>query len=156
VNLMSYQGIEQICQTHAERLRWARDTLRPLFPLAPENLNRLSPIDLAVFDQFVVRFSKLQDAMGAKLFPAILELTKEQGDLRTFIDKLNRLEKMGVLDSATQWLEFREMRNQFAHDYPTDSAIQVSLLNQAFDMTEELLKVLEQTTAFAKGYLPES
>ncbi|GAA3535883.1 hypothetical protein [Zobellella aerophila] len=56
--------------------------------------------------------------MGAKLLPGILELTKEQGALATFIDKLNRLEKIGALSSAEQWLELREMRNQFAHDYP--------------------------------------
>lgn len=152
---ISYQGIEQVCRTHAERLRWARDTLSPLFPLVPENLSRLSPIDLAVFDQFVVRFSKLQDAMGAKLFPAVLELTKEQGDLRTFIDKLNHLEKMGALDSAEQWLILREMRNQFAHDYPTDPALQSGLLNQAFDMAEDLLQILDQITDFARPYLPK-
>lgn len=156
MNQVSYQGIEQICRLHAERLSWAAETLRPLFPLTENSLTRLSPIDLAVFDQFVVRFSKLQDSMGAKLFPAILELTKEQGSLNTFIDKLNRLEKIGALDSAAQWLEFREMRNQFAHDYPTDGALQASLLNQAFEMTESLLRVLDQTTDFAAAYLPHS
>ncbi|SEG41672.1 Cthe_2314 family HEPN domain-containing protein [Oceanospirillum linum] len=152
---INYRGIEEVCRAHAERLRWARDTLSPLFPLQPENLSRLSPIDLAVFDQFVVRFSKLQDAMGAKLFPAVLELTKEQGELRTFIDKLHQLEKMGALDSAEQWLVFREMRNQFAHDYPTDPNMQSGLLNQAFDMTEILLKTLDQITDFAAPYLPK-
>lgn len=152
---INYQGIEQVCQTHAARLRWAKETLSPLFPLSPENLSRLSPIDLAVFDQFVVRFSKLQDAMGAKLFPAVLELTKEQGELRTFIDKLNHLEKIGALSSAEQWLTFREMRNQFAHDYPTDPTLQSGLLNQAFEMTDTLLEILQQITDFAEPYLPD-
>jgi len=68
----TYAGIRDVCGTHAERLRWAMSTLRNTFPLTPEKLESLSPIDLAVFDQFIVRFSKLQDAMVAKLFPAIL------------------------------------------------------------------------------------
>ena len=96
-------------------------------------------MQLAVCDQFVARFSKLQDAMGAKLFPAILELTKEQGNLTAFIDQLNRLEKIGAIPSSEQWLRLREMRNQFAHDYPEDPQIQSSLLNKALDLAEEML-----------------
>jgi hypothetical protein len=90
--------------------------------------------------------------MGAKLLPAILELTKEQGDLAAFIDKLNRLEKIGAIPSAAQWLKLREMRNQFAHDYPEEPAIQASLLNKAFALAEDLLQVLDYVTAYAERY----
>ena len=93
-------------------------------------------MDLAVCDQFITRFSKLQDTMEMKLFPAVLELTRESGELSAFIDKLNRLEKIGAIGSAQQWLTLREMRNQFAHDYPEDPEIQASLLNRAFDLAE--------------------
>ena len=55
----------------------------------------LAPAEVAYMDQFATRFSKLQDAMGAKLFPQVLDLVGEQGALNTFIDKLNRLEKIG-------------------------------------------------------------
>ncbi|MBE0490213.1 MAG: hypothetical protein IBX53_14155 [Halomonas sp.] len=48
-------------------------------------------------DQFIMRFSKLQNAIGAKLLPSVLELTKEPGDYPAFIDKLNRLEKIGAI-----------------------------------------------------------
>ena len=75
-------------------------------------------MEIAVLDQFSTRFGKLQDAMGAKLFPAVLELTKEQGELKAFIDKLNRLEKIGAIQSADDWLLLREVRNTFSHDYP--------------------------------------
>ncbi|MCL7931564.1 hypothetical protein [Halomonas llamarensis] len=85
---LSYLGSEEVCVRHAERLKWATETLKPLFPLDEKKIEYVSAIDLAVMDQFVVRFSKLQDAMGGKLFPAVLELTKEPGELRTFIDKL--------------------------------------------------------------------
>ena len=128
-------------------------TLKEQQPLTPEKLATLSPMQLAVCDQFIARFSKLQDTMGAKLLPAILELTKEQGDLTAFIDKLNRLEKIGAIPSAAQWLKLREMRNQFAHDYPEDPEIQSSLLNKALDLAEEMLQTLDHATRYAEKYL---
>lgn len=125
----------------------------PLLPFTEDKIQQLTDEDLAVLDQFIVRFSKLQDAMGAKLFPTVLELTYEQGQLSTFIDKLNRLEKIGAIDSASYWLELREMRNLFAHDYPNDAAVQASILNKAFDMAKGLLGILVQVIEFAARYL---
>jgi len=115
-------------------------------------MSQLTDIELAIFDQFISRFSKLQDVMGAKLLPAVIELTHEEGDLNTFIDKLNRLEKIGALSSVDQWLKLREMRNQFAHDYPDDPEIQASLLNKAFDMAKYLLSSLDHVVRFSFKY----
>lgn len=143
----------EVCTLHAERLRWAMGKLSPLLPFTEDKIQQLTDEDLAVLDQFIVRFSKLQDAMGAKLFPTVLELTYEQGQLSTFIDKLNRLEKIGAIDSASYWLELREMRNLFAHDYPNDAAVQASILNKAFDMAKGLLGILVQVIEFAARYL---
>ena len=81
--------------------------------------------------------------MGTKLMPAILELAQEPGELTAFIDKLNRLEKIGAIASAEAWLQTREMRNQFAHDYPDDPEIQASLFNKAFDIADEMLQILD-------------
>lgn len=152
MNKAVFQGIVDICQTHAERLRWSMQHLADKKPFTAADLSALTAIELAVFDQFIVRFSKLQDSMGAKLLPAVLELTHEEGELNTFIDKLNRLEKIGALVSVEQWLRLREMRNQFAHDYPDDPVIQSVLLNKAFDMAEQLLLCLEHVTRFAAKY----
>ncbi len=148
-----YQGTLEVCQIHADRLSWAMNELKPSMPISPDELENLSPLKLAIFDQFVVRFSKLQDAMGARLLPAVLELTQEQGDLNAFIDKLNRLEKVGAIESVDEWLELREMRNQFAHDYPQDAEIQASLLNRAFVLSERILTILHQVNLFAERYL---
>lgn len=152
MNKAVFDGIVDVCQMHAERLRWAMVQLAKKKPLTAKALQQLTDIELAVFDQFIVRFSKLQDAMGAKLLPAVIELTHEEGELTTFIDKLNRLEKIGALNSVEQWLKLREMRNQFAHDYPNDPEIQASLLNKAFDLAAQLLATLDQVIVFAAKY----
>ncbi|MDP5460144.1 hypothetical protein [Alishewanella sp. SMS8] len=136
MNKAIFQGIIEVCIVHAERLRWSMRYLAEKAPFTADSLAQLTDIELAIFDQFIVRFSKLQDAMGAKLLPAIIDLTHEEGELNTFIDKLNRLEKIGALDSVEQWLKLREMHNQFAHDYPDDPEIQAALLNKAFGIAE--------------------
>jgi len=64
------------------------------------------------------RFGKLQDIIGSKIFPLILNLLEE--DAVAFIDKLNKLEKLGYIEDANWWIELREIRNKIAHYYPDD------------------------------------
>ena len=148
----SYSGILNVCTRHAERMEWAMQMMSDRLPLTPDKLSALSDMDLAILDQFSTRFSKLQDAMGDKLFPAVLELTKEPGELLTFVDKLNRLEKIGAIESAEQWLLLREMRNQFSHDYPDDPEIQAAILNKAFELAKNLLSIFSKVKVFAAPY----
>ena len=149
----SYQAALGISKRHADRMAWAMAELQPGFPLTAAKLSALNGMELAVLDQFSTRFAKLQDAMGTKLFPAVLELTKEQGSLSAFVDKLNRLEKIGAIPSAEQWLILREMRNEFSHDYPDDPAIQSAILNKAYSLANDLLGVLSWVEKFAADFL---
>ena len=148
----NYEAALGVCKRHADRLAWAMANLRSKFPLTAEGMRELDDTELAVLDQFSTRFAKLQDAMGVNLFPAVLELTKEQGSLAAFLDKLNRLEKIGAIPSADRWLLLREMRNEFAHDYPDDPAIQSAMLNKAYNLANDLLAVLGRIELFAKNY----
>ena len=95
-----YISTLNICKRHAERLLWATTQLSHYFPLTESQLIDLTEEKLAILDQFVLRFTKLQDLMGTKLFPSVLEVTKESGHLATFLDKLNRLEKIGAISSV--------------------------------------------------------
>jgi len=140
------------CETHARRMQWAKHALQSAFPLEANKLQALDEATIAIVDQFVSRFAKLQDAMGAKLLPMVLELTKEQGDLDAYLDKLNRLEKIGALPSVDEWLALREMRNAFAHDYPEDSELQAAILNRAFVAADRLLEILQHVQKFAARY----
>ena len=141
---VAYQSSLEVCKRHADRMAWAMSQLSDKFPLTADTMKALSNTELAVLDQFSTRFAKLQDAMGAKLFPAVLELTKEQGELTAFIDKLNKLEKIGAIESADQWLQLREMRNEFSQDYPDDPALQSAIINKAYKLASELLAVLSK------------
>ena len=145
--------ILKICHRHADRLQWAMQQLQHHLPFTKDTLQQLSDVELAILDQFSTRFGKLQDLMGAQLFPAVLELTKEQGDLKAFIDKLYRLEKIGAIESADEWLLMREIRNALSHDYPDDPELQAELLNKAFELAAQLLEILKKISAFITPYL---
>lgn len=136
-------------------MQWAKQALAPVFPLNAARLRELADAQVAIIDQFTGRFAKLQDAMGAKLLPMVLELTKEQGDLEAYLDKLNRLEKIGALPSVDEWLELREMRNAFAHDYPEDSELQAAILNRAFVAADRLIEILHHVKKFGVRYVDE-
>ena len=150
---MDYRQAREVCETHAARLRWAMDALSNHCPWSADDIGTLDPQERAICDQFVLRFSKLQDAMGTKLMPAVLELAQEPGELTAFVDKLNRLEKIGAIPSAEAWLQTLEMRNQFAHDYPDDPEIQASLFNKAFDLADEMLGLLVALDQFCARLL---
>ena len=115
-NSTLYKAAEEQCDLHAERLRWAMENIGALGKLTPAILAGLNPVQLAILDQFIVRFSKLQDQMGTRLLPLVLELTQEQGNLTAFIDKLNRLEKIGAIESAQQWLQLRNLEQRVRPD----------------------------------------
>ena len=70
-----------------------------------------------------------------------------------YLDKLNRLEKIGALPSVEEWLELREMRNAFAHDYPENSELQAAILNQAFSAATRLVNILHHVKKYAQPYL---
>ncbi len=147
------QEILKICDRHAERLNWAMQQLQAHLPFTEQSLATLEDMEIAILDQFSTRFGKLQDLMGAKLFPAVLELTKEPGELKAFIDKLYRLEKIGAIASADDWLLIREIRNSFSHDYPDDLELQAAMLNKCYELAAQLLIVLAGIKSFIQLYL---
>jgi hypothetical protein len=140
------------CDRHADRLNWSMTQLQNRMPFTEYTLKHLNDFELALLDQFSTRFGKLQDLMGAKLFPTVLEITKEPGELKAFIDKLYRLEKIGAIASADDWLLMREARNSFSHDYPDDQELQAALLNKLFELVTQLLAVLSGIKTFIKPY----
>lgn len=66
-------------------------------------------------EAFASRFSRMQDTMAGKLFPLFLLAQAETPG--TQLETLNRMEKLGLLDSVEHWLEARELRNRLVHEY---------------------------------------
>lgn len=104
-------------QIHQQRLNDAYCKITSWGNLTKELYFTLSVEQIALTDQYVYRFAKLQDLMGDKLFKLILEFIEESTEKLAFIDILNRLEKLEIIESANIWLNLRLDRNRIAHDY---------------------------------------
>jgi hypothetical protein len=140
----------QECQLHQQRLHAAWQELMQSQCLQADSLTESQ---VRVADQMVYRFGRLQDAMGTRLLPALLQIMQEWQDEQPWIDKLNRAEKLGLLPSAEAWMLLRELRNQTAHEYPLQpDVVQLNLrrLAQHVPQLEAALQLM-QTHARQRG-----
>lgn len=58
------------------------------------------------------------------------------------IDRLNRLEQIGWLPLADEWLELRRIRNEFAHDHPENPELHLVRLRQAMAAGQRMMEIL--------------
>lgn len=127
-----------ICDLHHQRMMFAFESLEKYFPLTEFKLSQVSPIELALFDQLIYRFSKLQDSMGTRLFKQLLELLEEDVVGLPFLDILYKMEKLNLLESAKVWITLRQTRNTVSHEYPFYTEILIEELNL---LPEEVAKL---------------
>lgn len=113
----------------------------------------LTEEEIRTLDQLVFRFGKLQDAIGTRLLPAMLQLVQEWQEGEPFLDKLNRAEKLGMLSSVEQWLWLRELRNQTAHEYPDNPAVMIENLRRLVAHVPALVAVYQHLAAVANARL---
>lgn len=90
-------------------------------------------------DAFVSRFSRLQDTLGDKLIPALLQYAGEPH--RTVIENLDRAEKLGWIASADGWMQIRKLRNQMIHEYVEDATLLADALNTGHEAVPVLIDV---------------
>ena len=132
-------------------MQHALRALEPHLPVLGRDLTKLDDEQVQDWDQFILRFTKLQDALGAQLYPALLAYLQEPYEDRPMLDKLNRLEKMGYLVSVEQWQSLRAIRNRLTHDYPTDDVLKAAYLNDAVDSVKLLKDLLARVADVIPG-----
>jgi len=126
------------CDMHLKRMNFAKNKVN--FPLKYKTYDSLGLEDFSYLDQFVFRFSKLQDTIGTKIFPLILEILGEEVKKLSFIDRLNRLEELEFIN-AEKWIELREIRNSATHEYFSNMYMIVDNLNAIYEASNELEKI---------------
>ena len=131
ISLLRLQGAWRECERNIYHLCCALTLLDAILPMTGDGYQHLTDAQVQSLDQFILRFTKLQDAMGNRLFPAILHYLQEQYEDRPMLDKIHRLEKLGYLHNAEGWQNIRNIRNKFAHDYPEDWDRNAALINLA-------------------------
>lgn len=137
-----------LCNLHSERMSFALEKIKIHFPLNREKYLLLQPEELSFLDQLIFRFSKLQDSMGGRLFPAVLEYLGEEIKEIPFIDRLIKLEELNVIPDADEWMVLRETRNLVTHEYPFIADEVIEGLNLLYKHCELIFSVLNQVINF--------
>jgi hypothetical protein len=130
------------CNQHKKRLLSSKNRLSDFIPFNTDSYNNLDEVEISTIDQMIFRFSKLQDTLGDKIFPSILELNAENVKKMTFIDRLNRLEELELL-YKDDWMSLRKDRNEIAHEYSFNQEEVVDSINLIFNRVDDLLKIYD-------------
>jgi len=80
--------------------------------------NSLRVEERAILEASLKRFASLQDYLGSKIFPLLLELAGISSSKMSEV--LFYIEKEEIIDSFENWVELREIRNNLEHDYPDE------------------------------------
>ncbi len=143
IEIIRWESAVAECRAHQKRLSKAAQKIEIRLPFEPDDIEGMSDDDCAWLDQYLYRFTKLQDAMGERLFSASLLMLSEDFSRKPFVDMLNRLEALRLIPSRQWWELQREMRNQIAHEYPDRRLEQCAAINAICGESEELLRVLD-------------
>lgn len=139
----------------AKEIRYLQQTDGRLFdvPLDVSKVKELEQnLELAErVDAFVSRFGRLQDTVGDKLLPVVLDALGEKRG--AMIDNLNRAEQLGLIGSAEQWMALRDLRNRMVHEYIEDAKQLVDALNKGHQhvagLTSDASRILDEIQARA-------
>jgi hypothetical protein len=74
-------------------------------------------------DALTSKFARVSDIFTQKVLKSLVLLTRE--DAPTFVDRMNLCEKLGIISSATDLIEIRDLRNQIAHEYLTENLTEI-------------------------------
>ncbi|MCF6266933.1 MAG: nucleotidyltransferase domain-containing protein [Desulfuromusa sp.] len=124
------------CDKHLQRIEEAYADIGPLLPLSVEQYKNLSKDEVQDIDQYLFRFAKLQDTLGDKLFRLILKEYEPSEELFPFIDMLNKLEKLGFINSAKEWMNLRKIRNEISHQYDDEPEEMTQAINNILNQKE--------------------
>lgn len=148
-------AIMRECTAHRQRMEWAANELCAHFPLTENTLKNLSPQLLAILDQFLYRFTKLQDALGVRLISLTADFIRGDRAPHPFIDNLNLLARHNLLASADDWLDLRDLRNRLTHEYLDDVAQTATTLNTLMNDWQKLTAIYDNLRNFWQARLPE-
>lgn len=103
-----------------------------------------------IVNSFLFNYLKIQDKIGSKLFRLALQQWREidSADM-TMLDILNRLERLGIIESVEAWDKLREIRNALTHEYPEDTQLRIENIQLALRGYQQLVDIiakLEQRT----------
>ena len=131
-------------EKHFKRFFSACKKLENSFPFDEKTLEDDDTVEH--LDQMTWRFVKIQDSIGRRFIPYIIEYSYDSIDGLNFRDMLNKLEKLELLTSK-EWNEFRILRNDITHIYPDDDKL-LETLNEIYIRKDDLFKIYDNLKSY--------
>ena len=81
------------------------------------------PTGIDRLESFGAKFARMQDTVVDKLIPVLLQAAGES--VFAAIDNLGKMERLGLVESADDWIAMRRLHNRLVHEYiehPADLA----------------------------------
>jgi hypothetical protein len=135
-----------------EKYSLLRNNHHPFFHILQNNmLEKLEDFEtIKTIDAFVYRFLKLQDYMGQKLFKNFLTSLGEDCDNLSFLDILDKLEKLNIIPSTDEWIQIRKLRNKLTHEYPDNISLVKDEIILAIEKIRNFEEVLRSISSYVK------
>lgn len=112
---------------------------------------KYSEKELVEYEAFASRFARTSDIFIQKILRLIDELDAEtQVPPPTPMDRMNRAEKKGVVESAEKLIEIRKLRNTIAHEYIPEAI--KGIFKSVLNGTPYLLSCITQLQSYCKKY----
>lgn len=132
------------CEKHLLRMEQAYSEIKSILPLSHHQYSNLQDEEVKNIDQFLFRFSKMQDTIGDKIFKIILQDYNPDFQKLSFLDFLHELEKREIITSAQDWIILRKVRNNIAHQYDDEPEEMSQAINDVFAQFITLKQILEK------------
>jgi len=119
---------------------------------AREQISQFENLSIDIFDDFekiktvdafIFRFIKTQDLIGEKLFKEYLDKVGDYKDSMSMLDIINKLEKLEIIPSASDWMVFRNLRNSLTHEYPDNEDETIQGIRLALDVFNEMESIFQ-------------
>jgi hypothetical protein len=147
-NILKMQKYLNECNKHKIRIEKSYAKVKEIFPLSAPRYQSLNDDEIEAIDQYLFRFSKLQDTLGKRVFRMIVSEYEDNINELTFLDILNRLEKIGLLDDVNIWKKLRDVRNDISHQYDDEPQEMAEALNNIFAYKTELISIFDKIELF--------
>ena len=140
--MITIEQIKEELDIHFKRIDMILPEVKSYLPFENDDFEDIEKIK--AIDSFIYRFTKIQDKMGDKFFPAVLRELQEYKNAMALIDVLNRLEKLELLKNSDDWIDYRKLRNALTHEYPNNSQDVIEAINLSIEVYEEMKNIYKK------------
>lgn len=102
--------------------------------------------ELDKYEALTARFARISDILTQKIMKTVFLLIRE--DAKTFIDKINMSEKLGIIENSDDLKIIRDLRNEITHEYCKDDISQI--FESILEYSPLLLRIIDSFKAYIK------